>query len=159
MKKIYIGIDGGRDTGLAAWDSSRREFIEILTTTFWGSIHKIVNYNNYCKQNGYELTVIIENPSGNSPVFKAEKVYKETKGSHRSKISASAFVAQSVGSVKRESELIIEFCVERSIDHRAVTPGKNSMTKLTAEVFGTYTGYKKRTSQHGRDAAMLIFQR
>ena len=162
MKKIYIGIDGGRETGLAVWNSETKAFLDIITTTFWGAIEIIQSYRDYSVNGkglpGYSLTVVIENPAGNSPVFKAEQVYKGTPGGHVHKLAAAGFVASSVGSVKRESELMIEYCQRYSIDHRAITPGKRSMTKIDAAKFKQYTEYSKRTSQHGRDAGMLVFQ-
>jgi len=158
MNKLYIGIDGGRDTGLACWNSAQKKYMEIKTTDFWGAIERIEYWNQYCLLNACELYIIIENPAGNSPVFKLESVYGSTNGTHHAKLSACAFVASSVGSVKRESELIIEYCNIHKITYRAVIPGKRSLTKMDAKKFEQYTGVSSRTSQHGRDAAMLVFQ-
>jgi len=157
-KKLYIGIDGGRETGLATWNSAEQAFSEILTTDFWGAIDRIEYWAQYCLLSALELTVVIENPAGNSPVFKIDGVYSATNGNHHVKLAAAGFVASSIGSVKRESELLIEYCKKHKIIYRALTPGKRSLTKLDAEKFERYTGYKKRISQHGRDAAMLVFQ-
>ena len=42
------------------------------------------------------------------------------------------------------------------IDFEAVPP-KNNKTKMTAEAFERMTGWKGRTNEHGRDAAMLVY--
>jgi hypothetical protein len=34
---------------------------------------------------------------------------------------------------------------------------KNAITKMKAEYFRQLTGYKGKTSEHGRDAAMLVY--
>lgn len=158
MERIYIGIDGGRETGLAVWNSQKKSYTEILTTTFWGAIDRIEYWNQYAFLNAGELVVVIENPAGNSPVFKLQTVYSATNGTHHSKLSACAFLASSIGSVKRESELLIEYCKLHKIIYRALVPGKRSLTKLDQKKFTQYTGNTSRTSQHGRDAAMLVFQ-
>ena len=36
---------------------------------------------------------------------------------------------------------------------------KNNRTKLCAQLFAKYTKYEARTSEHSRDAAMLVFGR
>ena len=103
--KVFIGIDGGRDTGVAVW--SGNEFLELLTTDFWNTIDLIMRYDD----EGYEVNIVIEDVSGNKPVFKAIPVYKATIGNHYSKLAAAAKVAQDIGRVKRETELIILFAV------------------------------------------------
>ena len=147
--RTYIGIDAGQHTGVAVWDG--KQFLSIVTTDFWGAVSVI-------EQNP-EATIYIEDPSQNRPVFGLLGLYSKTVGSHVQKLSALAKVAQNVGGVKRESELLIEYCKQKKIKFVAVKPTKNSMTKLTAEKFRQITGYTARTSEHGRDAAMMIYDR
>jgi len=154
-KRIYIGIDAGKKTGVAVWD--REKFISIQTTDFWGAIDIIRENNDLLISGG--LIVVVEDPSQNKPVFKIVSVYNLTQGNHQSRLSAVAKVAQGVGSVKRESELIIEYCRRNEITVIPVKPTKRSMTKLDREQFKKITGYEGVTSEHARDAALLVYGR
>jgi hypothetical protein len=66
--------------------------------------------------------------------------------------------AMGAGSVKRDCSIWEEWCDARNIQYIATRP-KNGMTKLTDAYFRGITGYDRRTNEHGRDAAMLVFQR
>lgn len=150
--KIIIGIDGGNRNGFAVWNGC--EFLDIKTLSFWSVIEELAKY---CDE--YEwVTVYIENPSAHRPVFKAMQVYNSTNGNHTVKIGAVAKVSQDVGRVKRETELIADYCKKKDdLYLKLVTPGKNTLSKIDAKRFQTFTKYEGRTSQHGRDAAMLVF--
>jgi len=58
-KRIYIGIDAGKKTGVAVWD--REKFISIQTTDFWGAIDIIRENNDLLISGG--LIVVVEDPS------------------------------------------------------------------------------------------------
>ena len=51
-----------------------------------------------------------------------------------------------------------EFCTDYEIAFRALPPAKGG-TKLNPDYFKALTGWKKRTSEHARDAAMIVFGR
>lgn len=162
--KIYIGIDCGKQTGFAFWDSTYTTpfFREIKTTTFWGAINRIKELNTYYHNNDISTVVVIEDPNENAPVFGITALYAMTKSSHAGKLGAVARKAQNVGAVKRETKLMIDWC--RSIHHPAiqvitVRPTARTMTKIKAGPFKSMTGYDKTTSQHGRDAACLVLGR
>lgn len=63
-----------------------------------------------------------------------------------------------VGSVNRDCSRWQEFCEHYGIDFELVHP-KNNVTKLDAAYFVMLTGWGERTSEHSRDAAMLVFKR
>ncbi len=65
-------------------------------------------------------------------------------------------VLQGVGSVKRDAQVWEEFCLYHDIDFQLVAP-KDNNTKLSAKDFKRITGWQKRTNEHARDSAMLIF--
>lgn len=48
------------------------------------------------------------------------------------------------------------FLKDLGVKFEMVAP-KMNVTKLTQETFKRYTGWKKLTNEHGRDAAMLVF--
>lgn len=67
---------------------------------------------------------------------------------------------------KRENVMVLfedatiweEFCTDYEIAFRALPPAKGG-TKLNPDYFKALTGWKKRTSEHARDAAMIVFGR
>ena len=63
---------------------------------------------------------------------------------------------QGVGSVKRDATIWEDFLKDLGVKFEMVAP-KMNVTKLTQETFKRYTGWKKLTNEHGRDAAMLVF--
>lgn len=67
-------------------------------------------------------------------------------------------VLQGAGSVKRDCQRWEEWLILRNIPHCKIAP-KNNRTKLNAAQFLKLTGWEKRTNEHSRDAAMLIFKR
>jgi hypothetical protein len=145
-RKIAIGIDPGVSTGFAVWDIRAKKFSLICTLDFWSTIDKIKEYHSHYGDN---LLVVIENPNGNKPVFFKKGV----------KSNAMAIrVGQNVGSNKREASLLIEYCNINGISVKEVVPkgSKNKKGKVTKEYFAKISGYTERTSQHGRDAGMLV---
>ena len=66
-------------------------------------------------------------------------------------------IAQNIGMNKKESMLLEQFCIKNGLDYTMVKPSKKTMTKLNSEQFKKMTGYSGRTSEHGRDAAMLVY--
>lgn len=63
---------------------------------------------------------------------------------------------QGAGSVKRDATVWQDFLQDLCIPYEAVAP-KNNKTKITADYFRKVTGWEGRTSEHARDAAMLVF--
>ncbi len=63
---------------------------------------------------------------------------------------------QGVGSVKRDAVIWEDFLTDLGVRFEMVAP-KNNVTKLSQSTFVSYTGWKKLTNEHGRDAAMLVF--
>ena len=62
------------------------------------------------------------------------------------------------GSIMRDCHRWQQFCEYYAIPFRLIAP-KANMTKLDQKVFQKITGWKGRTNEHGRDAAMLIYGR
>jgi len=140
---MIIGIDPGVHVGFAVWSRTTKEFEKISTCSFWQCIAELdIMHEAYI-----DITVVIEDVTQNRPTFN-RGVY----GAVQNKIS------QNVGSNKRDCQLIIEWCEERGIKVVRLRPNKNSMTKKSAAYFRQQTGWTKKTSQHGRDAAFLVWQ-
>lgn len=128
---IAIGVDPGKKTGLAIWCLITRRFVEISTTDFWGAIDKIESYAKI-----HTVKVFIEKPNTKAVWHKGGKT-----------------TAVNVGSVLREAGLLIEFCKRKGFEYKAVPP----MGKLDKDPFKKITKWNSRTSEHSRDAAMLVF--
>lgn len=147
--RFYIGIDPGKKTGYAVWDSEEKEFVTIGTITFWKvvvEVDKMLNYEEYYHDIGNNLTVVVEMP-GRFLYARHRNV------NHKTELN----IAHKSGGTYREAELLIERFESLGLRVIAVRPSKKSQTKLTAETFKRLTGYTARTSEHGRDAAMLVF--
>jgi hypothetical protein len=116
--------------------------MKALTLDFWRAIAFIESY----KSAGVPISVVMEDPNGNRPVFN-----RGVQGRRASKI------AQNVGANKRDAILIWEYCVNHGIAIQRITPTAKSITKLSSEQFNKITGWAARTSEHARDAAMLVW--
>ena len=63
---------------------------------------------------------------------------------------------QGAGSIKRDCSIWETFCKKYNVRYLAVKPTKGK-TKYTSDFFNRLTGWKGRTSEHARDAAMLVW--
>jgi hypothetical protein len=133
-----IGIDGGTKTGLADWNPHQKRFMRIATLDFWSAFFEV------CETDASETLLVIEDPQANRPVF------------HRAGVTdrRAMKVAQNVGAVKRESRLLAEGFERAGYRVVLVRPGGR---KWDAATFRALTRHVGRTSQHGRDAAKLVF--
>lgn len=127
---IYIGIDPGTNTGIAAWDSDTHTWRSIQTTTIMEAI-------DLCKWMGQtqEVTIVMEDA----------RLRKWFGKSGREQL-------QGAGSIKRDCAIW-----EEVFPNIVKVAPKNNKTKLDSTTFEKITGWKGRTSVHARDAAMLVF--
>lgn len=133
---IYIGIDPGVNTGFAVWDSKQQKLIDAETLTIVSAMERVKGIVKMSP-----VTLIIEDAR--------KRVWFG---------SNSEAKRQGAGSVKRDCMVWEEFCTINQIPHHFLHPMKGG-TKLTPEYFRMLTGYTKRTSNHARDAAMLVYGR
>ena len=110
----------------------------------------------YIPINEYELTVVIEDVTQNSPVFFALTTYKTTKGNHDNKIRAVCEQAKRVGMVWDKTNLIMEWCEKHNVKLIRRKPTSKSGTKMKADTFRNLTKWEGGTNSHMRDSAMLI---
>ncbi|WFF39271.1 hypothetical protein LU290_03345 [Moraxella nasibovis] len=135
---ILIGIDPGVNTGFAK--SYDGELVEVKTCSIIEAMKWVGFTAVQAREHDHQLTIYIED---------ARKRKWVTGG--REKL-------QGVGSVKRDAVIWEEFCVYHGIAYELVAP-KNNNTKLDKETFKRLTGWQGRTSQHARDAVMLVWGR
>ena len=135
---FYVGIDTGKNTGLAVWDSEKKRFDLIKPCDFHDCIYAIVG--NYPPR----YTVIRVELSQTKAVWHKGK---------RTDMKKNNTIAVNVGMVRRESELMLEMLTMAGYKVIPVKPSG----KIDANVFEKITGYKGRTNQHTRDAAMMVY--
>ena len=131
---ILIGIDPGVNTGVAVWDGEK------LT---------------YCKShNIVEAAQLVKEYADNYNI----KVYFEDARQRHWFGSSGREKLMGAGSVRRDSQIWETICQVLNIPYQMVAP-KDNTTKLSANMFKIYTGWKGTSNEHGRDAAMLVFKR
>ena len=137
---IYIGIDTGVHTGIAVWDSEKGKFVYLDTL----KIHEALN-------------IVCSYAYKDSPICVRFEDARQRKWIPMSKnMTAELGRAQGAGYVKAHCQIWEDFLTDYQIPFEAIAPRRN-VTKLSTEQFGRITGYKGRTSEHARDAAMLVY--
>ena len=132
-KKLLIGIDPGVKTGVAIWSPSDMSFVDIFTSSLIVAYEQLKTYAT-----SHEMYLRIEDPN-------KRKWYG--KNAHAKQ--------QGAGSVKRDAKAWKEICEENLWHYEMIHPIKGA-TKINELTFRHMTGFTKRTSEHARDAAMLV---
>lgn len=132
---FIIGIDTGVNTGFAVWDKKQKSFITVETL----QLHQVLFRIRVLKDSGLPFLVRVEDA----------RLRKWFGKSGREQL-------QGAGSVKRDAKIWEDFLSDMHVDFEMVPP-KNNKTKLDASKFKQITGWKERTNEHGRDAAMLCY--
>lgn len=137
MKPRYlVGIDPGVKTGLAVWDREKKKLRIVATAGIIEAMAAVLEL----KDNPSEATI---------------EVRFEDSRQRRWFGSKGREALQGAGSIKRDCSIWQEFCEAHGIKFTAVPP-QTGATKWTVDYFQKLTGWKKRTSEHGRDAAALV---
>jgi hypothetical protein len=136
---IYIGIDPGTHTGVAVWDTREGRFRSL--ETLW--IHDALFYvRRLSEEYRGNIQVVFEDARQRKWFGKGDTNAKK----------------QGAGSVKRDCSIWEDFCKDYGIPFRAIPPVKGA-TKVSADYFKMVSHYQGRTSEHSRDAAMLVIGR
>lgn len=138
---IYIGIDPGTHTGLAVWDTREAKFLSLETLPIHRAMTYILKWALKAEDIGQEIQVVFEDA-------RQRKWYGKESNDK----------LQGAGSVKRDCSIWEDFCRDYQIPFVAVPPMKGG-TKVSESYFKTISGWKGRTSNHARDAAMLVIGR
>lgn len=140
-KQFHVGIDCGVQTGLAIWNARYEQFVTVKTVKIHQAMQEITDIQ---KAYGNDLKVRIEDARLRKWI-PAGKNEKEERGRR-----------EGAGSVKRDASIWEDFLTDMGIEFELVAP-KNNKTKVTADYFKKLTGWATVTSNHARDAAMLVF--
>lgn len=136
---ICIGIDTGVHTGFAVWHSDTKYLAEVSTMTITQAMERVK---------------MIADIRGKECV----RLFIEDARQRKWFGNAGREKLQGAGSVKRDSRIWEDWCREQGLQYRMVAP-KNNRTKLTASQFKLLTKWMGATSEHARDAALLVFGR
>ena len=136
---ILIGIDTGVKTGFA--HSIDGVLQEVSTQSILSAQDKVLDIRNEAAQSDVNLVVCIED-------VRKRKWVDPSIGSERLK---------GVGSVTRDCSIWQEFCERNGLRHILVPPAYID-TKRKAKDFAMITGWTARTSEHARDAGMMIYK-
>jgi hypothetical protein len=134
--QVVIGIDSGTKTGFAQYDKRQKRFTVIETVKIHTAMFRIRELHAA----GTPLLVVVEDAR------QATFNRSNSKDMHR---------AQGAGSVKRDAAIWQDFLDDENIQYLLRRPDK-AKTKWPAKVFQQATGFTGRTSEHARDAAIMI---
>ena len=134
----FIGIDPGTQTGCAIVLKTTQEeqIIKMCTGTFWDILDDVLMA--FWR---HQAIVAVE----------CSTSYRLFHGDDESPPRKMGKIGQSVGAVRRESELLISGLLRHGVPVAQIEP----LGKLLAPAFQKVTGYECQTNQHERDAAMM----
>lgn len=134
---LHIGIDPGVTTGLAVWDVNARDLVALHSLDVAQAFEQV----RVAKMGGRLAHVWVEDAR--------KRTWFGVKGVE---------ALQGAGSIKRESAIWESVLQLLGVDYTMVSPQAKG-SKLDAEQFRRLSGWSSRTSQHARDAAMLVIGR
>lgn len=132
---FIIGIDTGVNTGIASYNTSEQK-LEMVDCM---KIHDAIQYVSTMNYVG-AIFVRVEDAR--------KRKWFGNSGKERLK---------GAGSVCRDAKIWEDFLTDYKIPFEMVAP-KDNVTKLNAATFKKVTGWKGKTNEHGRDAAMLCYK-
>lgn len=135
--RYYIGIDTGTNTGFAVWSKELKELTRVETLP----IHKAIE----------QIRCIVEIKENLPVLIRVEDARKRKwfGNSGREQL-------QGAGSIKRDAKIWEDFLTDLGVDFELVAP-KNNKTKVNAATFKNITGWTGKTTEHSRDAGMLVY--
>lgn len=143
---ICIGIDPGTHTGVAVWDTGEGKFLSLETLPIHRAMELVKEWSHPHWHNeklyNEEIQVVFEDARQRNWFGHGDVAAK----------------AQGAGSVKRDCAIWEDFCRDYDIPFQAKPPIKGA-TKVSPEYFKMISKWEKRTSEHSRDAAMLVIGR
>lgn len=140
----WAGIDPGEHTGVAMYDGA--QLVEVTTVQIHRALQMVASFVEVAQANGIPVRVVFED-ARKRRWLPSEKNASEYRGR-----------LMGAGSVKRDCTIWEDFLKDLGVDFIAQAP-RAGMTKFSPEAFARLTGWKGRTSNHARDAAMLVYGR
>lgn len=135
---LKIGIDCGTHTGFAVWDVEFKQLVAVQTLMIHEALFKVRELAEI-----HVVELYVENPNTWKP-FEVNRKVSDAK-------------LQGAGSIKRDFAIWEDFANNNGIKF-VPTKIQGAMKKLKPEVFTKLTGWTQRTSEHARDAAMIVYK-
>ena len=136
---LLVGIDPGEHTGLAVYDPAARRLVECCTLPLHRALRRVEDLAA-----AGEIRVVFEDARQRT-WFAPER----SRAEYRGKLMGA-------GAAKRDARIWEEFLQDRGIPFSARGP-RAGATKWPADYWQRVTGWTGRTSEHARDAALLVF--
>lgn len=145
---VLIGIDPGEHTGFAVFDSRTRRFLQVSTFPLWKALEEVKRWQSSCQTDPQhpDFAVVFEDARKRT-WFAPERNASEYRGK-----------LMGAGAAKRDARIWEEFLEAQHIPFVAHKPQAGG-TKWNADYWAKVTGWTGRTSEHARDAALLVFSR
>lgn len=143
---IYIGIDCGEHTGVGVWDATGRTLLDVRTMKLHQALEFVMGWHKDKAVPNGGVCVIFED-ARQRRYLPREKSVSEYRGK-----------LMGAGSVKRDATIWQEFLTDHKIPYVAQPPMRGC-TKWSEDAFRGVTGWTGRTSNHARDAVMLVYGR
>lgn len=141
MTLLRIGIDPGVHTGYAVWNRQLRTLVMVCEF----KLHVAMREVEGAHKAGLLHGVVFEDAR--------QRTWFGQRASHEVERER----LQGVGSVKRDCSIWEEFLTDLGVKFEMRKPIAGT-TKWAAPYFRRVTGWTEQTNQHGRDAAVLVFQ-
>lgn len=140
-KLLYvIGIDPGTKTGFAVYCRLSRKLTVVKTLMIHEAFKLVQENNQFAKDNDQKIFVRVE----------------DARKRKRYGANSNAKV-QGAGAIKIQCKQWEEFLISEGISYQMVAP-QSIRTKVGAAKFKQITRWEGRTSNHGRDAGMLVYR-
>ncbi|MEO6610724.1 MAG: hypothetical protein ABIT05_01285 [Chitinophagaceae bacterium] len=134
--KYLIGIDCGVQTGLCVWSRWDKNIRTLTTVKIHTAMEAVKGWHN---TNPGEVKVRVEDARKRKWFGKSDREQ-----------------LQGAGSIKRDAKIWEDFLSDIGVDFEMVPP-KNNKTKMADGFFKKVTGHTGSTTEHSRDAAMLVY--
>jgi hypothetical protein len=134
-----IGVDPGVNTGWAEWSKPDRKLLAVNTWKIHEGIFRLQG-ELLSRYDRSRILVRLEDA-------RLRKWLGPDKGRDQ---------LQGAGSVKRDSQIWADLCEDLGVACQQLPPGK-ARTKWSSDHFKKVTGWPGRTSNHARDAAVLVY--
>ncbi len=139
MTRLVVGIDPGVHTGLGVWCRERKRIVDVQTL----GITEAMRIVAAMQLDGSLHSVVFEDARMRRGYFGPNSSARQ----------------QGAGSIKRDCSIWQEFLEGLvGVPFRPVSPQQKG-AKVDAARFAKLTGWPGRTSEHARDAAMLVLGR
>ena len=145
---ILIGIDPGENTGFAVYDTFTGTFLQVQTLRLHQAMDEVKRW--------YYACLMAETPVPFAVVFEDARqrtwfAPERNNAEYRGKLMGA-------GAAKRDARIWEEFLDAHNIPYQSIKPAAGR-TKWNATYWAHITGWTGRTSEHARDAALLVFGR